>query len=75
MFLGLSYDGYEAEVRELFRKIEKRGGGDSSVVRPGECRRLKNELKKLESTINNYKRICWTNEGSGRKGKGIKNLV
>lgn len=52
-FLGLSYDGFEEEIRELFKNIEghmKRKEVDSIKSTGG--KRLIHELKKLESSVN-----------------------
>lgn len=53
-FLGLPYEGFEEEILRLFRRIvltKEKGasGGESNLVL---CKRLKNELKKLECNVN-----------------------
>lgn len=64
-FLGLLYEGFEAEIMELFKSIELRrklnAGQEGSRTDGGKCP-IK-ELKKLESNIN-YDR----NEGGLSEG-------
>lgn len=53
-FLGLSYEGFEDEILGLFTRVvlsrdKGRSGGDSNLVL---CKRLENELKKLECKVN-----------------------
>lgn len=66
-FLGMSYEGFEDEVMCLFRKIEFRRkgfGSQACVLDPLVDKKLRKELKKLESNLN-YERKggggeeCW----------------
>lgn len=72
LFLGISLEGIENETMELFQLIESRrvkgisGSGTKSV----ESKRLKNESKKLESSVNYDKRGGRLCEGGERCGKG-----
>lgn len=54
MFLGLSYDGFEDGIKELFKSIESRKrnceGVEGHKLASVKC--LKKELKKLESSAN-----------------------
>lgn len=74
--MGLSYEGFEQEVMSLFKTIEKRRMAldvvESKLV---ECKRFKNELKKLESSINYDRKMEGTSVGGMRKGKGISKCV
>lgn len=60
--------GFEKEVLGLFKRIVLKRDRNTSegVVSSALCRRLKNELKKLECNVN-YNRSA----GGTRKGKGI----
>lgn len=50
--------GFEEETKALFQRIEKGRQVDNEgvVMHMGDCRHLRNELKKLESGINYDKR-------------------
>lgn len=53
-FLGLSYEGFEEEILGLFKRIVMKRGRNTSegVANSVLCRKLKNELKKLECDVN-----------------------
>lgn len=74
-FLGISFDDFENETLELFKRmVERRSGG----LRGEECgevvpKRLKNELKKLKSSVN-YEEVGWLSDGTQRRGKCINLL-
>lgn len=72
-FLGMSYEGFEDEVMGLFKRIEFwRRGLEFRVNGPDLVRdkRLRKELKRLESSMN-YERIERTrSDGGGRKERG-----
>lgn len=73
-FLGLSYEGFEEEVVCLFRKIEMRRRGAS----PNDLRvekRLKKELKKLESTVNYERKRGEKSARRSRKDRGALILL
>lgn len=70
-FLGLSYDGFEEEARELFCLIERNwnkdgGVGDASSV---ECKRLRCELRKLDNGINYDRSDAYSSQGGWRVEK------
>lgn len=58
-FLGFSFEGFEKEVVELFRLIERKRGMCHDVVDPNSVvgKKLRRELKKLESGVNYDKKI------------------
>lgn len=71
-FLGLSYEGLEKEIKELFIAIEsgRRKNTEIEGSTPSRGKRLLNELKKLEWSINYDQREDGVSGGSERHGKG-----
>ncbi|KAF8402677.1 hypothetical protein HHK36_010766 [Tetracentron sinense] len=55
-FLGLSYEGRDSEVLDLFRSLEPQGGSPRGHSSPrsqdGQNKRLTNELRRLSSSMN-----------------------
>lgn len=70
-FLGLSYEGFEVEIMELFKSIEHRRRYEEREVdlRSTSGKRLINELKKLESSVN--RKGGGLSQGCVCRGKGI----
>lgn len=70
--MGLSFEGLEKEVVDLFKRIERRRGLGGDLVESNSliAKKLRNELKKLESTINYDARSGGSHERSVRHGKG-----
>lgn len=72
-FLGLSYEGCEKEIVDLFRFIERqsrKGMGDGESMSMMN-KRLKSELKRLESSVNYDRKAVTAGKEGTRKGKGV----
>lgn len=72
-FLGLSYEGFEVEIIELFNSIEycklRNDKVDGSSLVGG--KRLLKELKKLESSINYDRKVGGSKEVGESRGEEI----
>lgn len=71
--MGLSYDGFETKIIELFKSIEQRRRREEREVDPRSAhgKRLINRLKKLESSVNYDGKGGGLSQGGVRRGKGI----
>lgn len=72
-FLRLSFEGFEEEMVELFRRIEKNSKevkGEDPIEDVQE-KGLRSKLNKLESSVNYDRREGTRNVEGSNKGKGI----
>lgn len=76
-FLGLSYEGFEVETKELFKAIEllrRKSISDEGSKSVGD-KHLQKELKKLENSVNYDCKDWRLSEGIVHGSKGLKLLT